>query len=1076
MAGEIALGHEAGRRTPGERARLAAPRAPAHLRVIDDDDEPPFPPSLPDRPTSPPATAHAAVPWDAVRSVTVARYGDTVASSQRRITGEAVERRIGPEDWPGAIEAVSGPQIVVGGPGTGKTEFLVRRAVHLAASGAAPTERVLALSFGRRGVADFARRLRDLMTVPAPPMPVATFHSLAASIVEAGATTRGWKRPPQILTGPEQAALVRELLTSEDATAWPVAFRPLLGTATFADEVTDFLLRAGEQLLTVEALAAMTEGADDWRAMPGFVARYRAALTRRGRIDYGQLLSEAVVLCESGVADPARFEYVLVDEYQDTTVAQTRLLAALVAPHGNLTATADPYQSIYGFRGAAVQNVARFPTDFARISGAPAARLVLTTSFRTPQAILAAAERVTSGELPGAAGPVIPAAGSGRVDVHVFDQHSEEAEWIAGEVVRLNLEEHVPFASMAVFVRSTRRFVAELSRALHRRRVPHDLPRARLAEQPAVRFVLDLVAAATSPDPLDATRALRRVLLGPWFRLPLGALRDLERVRLRDEAPWADIIRHHLPEAAALADLLSDPTWATARPAAEGAWTVWSALPQLAAVALDRERAQDRAAWASLSQVLAHWNERNPSATLVDYRRLLLDEEFEARPLLSYSIPDEDRLTLTTLHQAKGLQFDVVFIADAVEGVFPDVRFRDSLLGVRRLLPDVPRESAAYRQFRLQEERRLAYTAMTRAARRVVWTATSTGFEEGQGIPSRFLALVAGTATVTEAATTPPRRDHPVTHSEAEAMLRRIAADPEATRARRLAALDILARGPQWGLRSPWRFAGMRTTGLATGLVPAAMRMSPSQAEAYLHCPRRYALQRRLGLADTPGPHAALGATVHDVLEMAEQSALAAGRARSDLADARRALAARFDPAVFGGEPVATAWYRRALVVIESLYAKWPSRGRTVAVERGVRAVIDEEEWTGIIDRIEEHGGALTIVDYKTSGATASAAEAAESLQLGFYLLAAQADGGLRGHGEPSAAEFWYPYASRDQRSLAVRRFDPANLPGVVARLRLAAAGIRDEAWAPTTSGSCDRCPVRRVCPVRPEGKEGFLA
>lgn len=997
-----------------------------------------------------------------------------VAVTRTRTGTAAVERRVGPDEWDGAITAVHGPQIIVGGPGTGKSEFLVRRAAHLVGEGHAPTHRVLVLSFGRRGVADLASRVRSRLVVPAPPVPVVTFHSLAAGLVEAHATTRGWARPPQILTGPEQTALVRRLLSTEDAGRWPAAFRPLLGTATFAEEVTDFLLRSGEQMLGADAVSRIGGGRDDWRAMPAFITRYRDELMRIDRIDYGLLLSEAVAIVESGVPGPSRYDFVLVDEYQDTTVAQARLLAALVRPHRNLTVAADPYQSIYSFRGAAVQNVARFPTDFADHDGPPVRRLVLTTSFRTPAAILAAAERVASGDLPGAAGPVTPAPGRGRVDVHVFDQHTAEAEWIAAEVVRLHVEERVPLAAMAVFVRSTRRFVAEMSRALHRRRVPHDPPTSRLAEQPAVRFVLDVVAAATASDPADTSRALRRILLGPWFTLPLGVVRDVERRRLSGGMAWADALRRHLPDAATLAGLIEDATWATQRPAVEGAWTIWATLPQLTSVALDDDRSEDRLAWSSLTQVLARWNERNPGATLADYRRLLLEEEFEARPLLSYTLPEADTLTVTTLHQAKGLEFEVVFIADAVEGVFPDLRFRDSLLGVRRLLPDVPHESGPYRHFRLQEERRLAYTAMTRAARRVVWTATSTGFEEGRGIPSRFLALVAGTTTVADATTDPPRRDHPVTLAEAEALLRRTAADPEQPAARRLAAVDMLAHGPDHGLRPPLSFNGLRDPGPDGGLNPSGLRLSPSQAEAYLGCPRRYALQRRLGLADAPGPHAALGALIHQVLEAAERAAVQAGKPRSLLDDALNALGDRFASDVFGGEPAATAWLRRAIVAIESLYGKWPSQGRTVDVERPVRVVLGDDEWVGVIDRIEVRNGALTIVDYKSSGTALPAADAAQSLQLGFYLLAAQRDPELCRHGQPTAAEFWYPYASRNQKSLAVRRFDPANLPLVVDRLQLAAAGIRGERWSPAPSADCERCPVRRLCPAQPEGQGGF--
>jgi superfamily I DNA/RNA helicase len=1002
-----------------------------------------------------------------------------MGSTPTTVKQEPVELRIDPEQWSDAVQAADGPQIVVGGPGTGKTEFLVRRVAYLVQECGVAADAILVVSFGRRGVADLSRRIRDRLDFldrPVAPVPVVTFHSLAADILDADPVAAGWSSPPQILTGPEQTALVRGLLQTEDVAPWAAAFRGLLGTVTFAEEVTDFLLRASEQMLTPEDIAEFGRNRDDWRGLPQFMRRYRAELERAGRIDYGMLLADATAICEQGDAILDRFSHVLVDEYQDTTVSQARLLAALSAQGHNLTAAADPYQSIYSFRGAAVQNVARFPTMYRSPDGTLARRIVLTTSFRTPAAILASAERVAAHTLPGAAGPVRPARGAGRVDVHVFDQHTAEAEWIASEAIRLHLEDRIPFAQMAVFVRSKRRFLPELSRALQRRGIPHEHPDSRLAEQPAVRFVLDLVAAATAAEEPEQARPLRRILLGPWFGLPLGSLRDIERLGRSVALSWAEALRAADASLAPLAAMLEDPAWATTIPAREGVWKIWSTLPQLDVVARDPERCQERAAWASLSQVLEQWNERNPEATLLDYRRLLVEEEFEAQPLLSYTMPHDDRLTVTTLHQAKGLEFDVVFIADAVEGVFPDLRVRDSLLGVRHLLPDVPHEPGPYQRFRLQEERRLAYTAMTRAARRVVWTATSTGFEEGRGIPSRFLALAAGTATVADAAMPVTPRRNPVTIAEAEAMMRRIVGDPGEPEPRRYAAIDILAKGPRWGLRDPWTFGGLRSRGPDTGLVGRRLRLSPSQADAYTQCPRRYAVQRRLGIGEGTGPHATVGQLVHAVLELADRRALERGDDRSTLADASAALGELFDAAAFGGEPFATAWRRRAETSIVKLHADWPSNGRLVDVERCLEMRLGDVDWVGYVDRIEARGRALAIVDYKTSGTMISRDEAAKSIQLGFYMLAARQDAALAEWGEPVFAEYWYPYASRKMKSLGIRSFDPANLGEVADRLRTAAAGITSEDWRPLPSEACDRCPVRRVCPAQPQGTEGFLA
>ena len=987
------------------------------------------------------------------------------------------EWRVDPEDWPEAVAACDGPQIVVGGPGTGKTEFLVRRALHLVEQRDLPSSELLVLSFGRRGTADLDTRIRNGLSRSVPHIDVATFHALAARIVEAEFAGLGWKRPPQILTGPEQVDLVQDLLSKSDRSLWSPAFRGLLGGATFAREVTDFVLRTREGVISNRALAALAETRNDWRGLPEFVAVYDAELRRRSRIDYGTLLAEAIRALEDPAMSNAmanRATYVLVDEYQDTTAAQTRLLDLLTRRHGNLTVAADPYQSIYSFRGADLHNVDRFPDRFRDPSGEPAARLVLTTSFRTPARILEAAVRVTSGELPGAAGPVVPSQTGGRVDVYKFDQQTAEAEWIADEIQRLNLEEGIPFSQLGIFVRSKRRFLPELVRALTRRGLPHDKPDDRLADRAAARFVLDLVSAATgSDDPAGTARAVRRILLGSLYRVPLGILREVERARIVEyDGSWAAALRAVVPGGDELADLFDDHSWATDNSAAAGLWHVWSHLTVIGAVVLDPERIEEREAWSSLSQVLRRWNERNPRATLAEYRRLTEEEDFEARPLLSYRTSTVERVTVTTLHQSKGLEFDVVFIADAVEGVFPDLRSRDSLLGVRHLMTHLPEDAAGYRAFRLQEERRLAYTAMSRARRRVVWTATSTGFEEGRGIPSRFLALVAGTDTVEEATTQVPVRADPVTPREAEGLLRRLLVDPGEAPPTRIAALTVLAERRDPRLRDPLTFAGMKSRGPDTGLIPLDPTLSPSQAEAYDACPRRYAFEKWLRIGVGTSVYADFGSLLHKVLEVTERAAMEADRAHGGFDEAASVLRAEFDASVFGGPPFSDGWLQRGLDALEHLYANWPSSGRAVGLEQPLELQVGDVRWHGRADRIETAGDGLAIVDYKTSASAARIADVEESLQLGFYVLAAGADASLDLHGPPRSAEMWYPAAGG--KSVKTRSLAMDKLPEVQERLAEVARGIVAEDWTPRPGTQCDRCRLRSLCPAWRQGKEAF--
>lgn len=978
------------------------------------------------------------------------------------------EIRIGPEAWPQAIAAAHGPQLVVGGPGTGKTEFLVRRAVHLVDGGVCPPDNLLCLTFSRRGAFDLSDRIHDGLGRTVHGIDTSTYHSFAMRLLEMHGPRAGWPETPTVLSGPEQQRFVSRLLHQEDPGRWSPAFRSLLESRTFAGEATDFLLRCREQLITPHRLAELATTHHEWRGLPEFFATYDAALRSASRLDYGTLLSEAVALLEvSEVREAAeeQYRFILVDEYQDTTVAQAHLLQGLTASLRNVTAAADPYQSIYSFRGADLGTVARFPREFADADGTPAQRIVLTTSHRVPEAILDAAVRVTQGELSGAAGKVVPAPGSASVETYRFQQQTEEAEWIASEVQRLQFEQSVPFGRMAVFVRTRRRFITDLSRALDRRNIPHDRPDARLADQSAVRFIHDCVLAVTEAEgPVVNDAAVRRILLGPLFRVPLGRFLELERLRVGSDATWPTLIESRLPELRPLALLLADPSWATEIPAVEGLWRLWEELPQTASlVATDHV-----AAWTSYAQILDRWRDREPGGTLAEHRRLAEDEEFEASPLFSYRVPNEDRITITTLHQSKGLEFDVVFIADAVEGVFPDLRARDSLLATRRLSPHQPSDMSGYLSFRLQEERRLAYTAMTRATRRVVWTATASGFDEGGGIPSRFLTLVTGR----DAAQRPRGGTTPVTPLEIEAALRRTLENPADHAVERLAALEVLGAAPV-PLRDPDRFFGIRRRGPDDGVLVGELSLSPSQADLYETCPRRYALERRLGVGDEDSIYAAFGSLVHDVLEAAEDNAQAAGVRRSTLDEALRALDDQFEPDLFGGEPFATAWRARAGEALRNLYAHWPGGGPPLVLEHPLEMMVDGVRWRGRADRIEDRNQGAVVVDYKTAKTPMPVDTAKQSIQLGFYVLAGRQDPRIEEHGPVTAAEFWYPLAARSA-SIAVREFDLDRLADIQDRMRAVAVGIRDEKWPPRPGSHCSHCRVRTSCPARPEGREAF--
>lgn len=986
---------------------------------------------------------------------------DTTAEASASVSLEDThaETRVSPEDWDEHRPLAGRPQIVVGGPGTGKTQFLCNRVGEAVQSNSLSPDEIIVLTFSRQGANDIRERLFDVLGPAAYRVNVSTYHSLAMRIVEAHSAVIGWDGPPSILTGSEQEQFVASLLEDEDPGTWSAAYKSILGTAAMASEVADFILRCHEHLLTPRDVEAFHR--DQWRGIPAFYDRYLLAQVAAGRTDYGRILADAVHVVDSDTEISASYKLVVADEYQDTSPAQARLLLSLAANTQNLLVAADPYQSIYSFRGTDLNNVFDFPERTEQSLGISAERLILTTSFRVPSEILSAAVSVTARELPGGAGKVLSTRRGGTVSAHVFGLEAGEADWISADIEHVHLKDGVPLERIAVFFRAATSFADLLSRALDRREIPHTYDESRLSDQPIVRFVRDLVSAAADAD--DEDTIVRRVLQSPYIGVPPGAIIAMDRRRAAGES-WPDIIASSVADGRFLADLLTDSSWAISQPAPAGLWHLWSTLPQFVRIATDESGVNERRAWTAFAQALDRLEERVPDATLLDHDRLVGRSEFEADPLFDFRLEKDRGVTVTTLHRAKGTSFEVVYIAQAVEGMLPDLRATDSLLGSRHLNPHLPTGTAAYRAFRLDEERRLAYTAMTRASSKVVWTATSDDGAHGQR-PSRFLPLVATVAG----------RDHvtePLTVRSFEAALRRSLHDPHSSDVDRLAAAVVLADGPSNGLGEPLERFGTRQRGHDSGIVPEELQMSPSQANSYKACPRRYAVERYLMTRSRETDAMRFGSLIHKVLEEAEREALDAGHERATADDALEWLDRLWDEHGFADDSVGRAWRTRAETMLRDMYRLWPSSACPVSFETSLSMTIDGTPWYGLADRIEANDSGVLVVDYKT-GVVVSKAEAAESIQLGYYVMAASENAEVVENGEVVGAAFWYPTRPL-KHSIATREFDMANLGRVRDTMIEIATAIRNETFDPAPGTQCDTCDVELICPARAAGAEAF--
>ncbi|MGH3301705.1 MAG: UvrD-helicase domain-containing protein [Streptosporangiaceae bacterium] len=378
------------------------------------------------------------------------------------------------------IGASLAPMSVIAGAGSGKSETMAARLVWLVANGLVRPERALGLTFTRKAAAELASRVRSRLAtlrraglqlptdsqapgedILAGEPVISTYHAYAGRLVADHALREGLEPTLRLITPAVSWQLAAGVVAAYDGPTDAVDWTPATVTAavlTLAGELAEHLRGAGDVAAVGDWLESQVAGrvprpvADvlttqrTREQLLPLVAAYAAAKAAREVMDYGDQVALAARIAAGhpvvGDSERARYQVVLLDEYQDTSHAQLVLLRSLFGSGHPVTAVGDPCQSIYGWRGASAGNLRRFPTDFAAADGEPAAVRVLSTSFRNTGSVLRAAGAIQE-ELRAAAAdvPLLTApparAGRGLVRCALLESGSDEARWVARQAALL---------------------------------------------------------------------------------------------------------------------------------------------------------------------------------------------------------------------------------------------------------------------------------------------------------------------------------------------------------------------------------------------------------------------------------------------------------------------------------------------------------------------------------------------------------------------------------------------------------------------------------------------------------------
>ncbi|MET8523494.1 ATP-dependent DNA helicase [Nocardioides sp. NPDC004968] len=470
------------------------------------------------------------------------------------------------------VEHPGGPLLVLAGPGTGKTTTLVEAVVDRIENRGVRPDQLLALTFSRKA----AEQLRDRVTArlgrTLSGAVSSTFHSFAYGLVRRYAPAELYAAPLTLLSAPEADVVLQELLADHpESVRWPERFRMAIGTRGFAREVQTVIARARERGLDPDQLVALgrEESIEEFVAAGWFLEQYLDVLGAQSAIDYPDLIMRGVIEAERHAAElRAEFACVFVDEYQDTDPSQVALLQALAGNGRDLIVVGDPDQSIYGFRGADVNGILDFPSQFLTRERRHAPVVALGTTRRFGSRLLRASRSIAAGisvrgSIPAAAydtfrNPHPLAQDPGRAEVLTFDTDRAETEHIADLLRRAHLEDGIDWSDMAVLVRSGRTSIPQLRRSLTAAGVPVEVAadETPLVREPAAAVLLDALGIVVDADvesDLDE-RYVRpdrceELLTGPLGGLDATDVRALTRT-LRARFP--DVAAHDLVRRAVL--------------------------------------------------------------------------------------------------------------------------------------------------------------------------------------------------------------------------------------------------------------------------------------------------------------------------------------------------------------------------------------------------------------------------------------------------------------------------------------------------------------------------------------------
>ena len=966
-----------------------------------------------------------------------------------------------------AITHGEGPLLVIAGAGTGKTRVITERIRHLLQSDESLSgENILGLTFTNKAAGEMKARVVRATGERGKNVTLATFHAFCESLLKEAAPER------LMIDKVDHWILLRRNLERLKLDK----YRRLADPGQFLNDFVEFFSRCQDELVSSEDYQRYADGLaeqletdraaldeDTFKeraeevALQREIARAYSAseelLREKKRVSFGSLITGAVELLETN-ADVRRtqrekYRYILVDEFQDTNIAQLRLLELLAGDQKNIVAVGDNDQAIYRFRGASFGSFKLFLERFAGWrEGADSTpfRVSLVENYRSTPNILRVATQVIAQNTVSADFPkkVLSANKEEGEKIRIVELENEEGEarWIASELQRSHAAGR-KWRDFAVLYRQ-HAHRDELVEELSRHKIPFVISKLSILDHPLVKDVLAYLRLIAAPfDDI----ACARVLAAPaWGLEPADLVRLAERARkekkaLYDmlQAPQGQLAFDSLHAAVGrLVEFLSEQRKTLRRQSAReilGGLLEWLEVPQ-------RASAPDRKYVTRLSEFVKEWEPKSETRSLAEFVEYL---GYYSQAGGTISLEDDfpgDAVQLMTVHGAKGLEFPQVFLLRINNKKFPATE-RSRVFEFPAALM---KEGEPAEQFHIQEERRLFYVALTRAENRLTLTTLT---EKKAKIPV-FVEDILMAPLI-------KRRDVRQLRPKLPEAPKTTNKDAQTTSDAQL--FPALAEPPKIFSRiADWALEFHPPT-------PEPLTLSPSAVSGYRSCPQQYLFSRRWSLKEGPKAVLSFGSVMHTTIKRF------VGQLRKGtklpFEEVARIFESEWSSAGFEDDYQEKGYKQDGLDQLRAFHASvLETPPQVLEQEKSFELPLaNNVTIIGRMDQVNSLGRKdVEIIDYKT-GKPKKDADAKKDLQLSLYALAAKEIF------EWNPARLVFHYLQNNQIQVTTR--DAKQLDEVQKIVLEAAADIRAGEFPPKPGFVCRSCAYKPICPAHEEALSG---